>query len=219
MLLSDYFIRELERRHPPATAEGRAALVTAAKPYFEALAAPVLRMLLKKRLAETVGFSENEIAPLLPAAIPKPLLPPANGTEPARRGGPARGSRAPALQSQAAAGPYLAIIRYLLQRPSLAASFVEAYPRHPGREARALETLLVHLREHGEPTLTTGPLVEALQNTEFAAIYQRTSRLIADLGDTGEDEEAFLDALTQYRIFERKYSQHQELSRLNDDQD
>ena len=218
MPLSDYFIRELERRHPPATAEGRAALVTAAKPYFEALAAPVLRMLLKKRLAETVGFSETEIAPLLPAAVQKPLLPPANAADPARRGGPPRGNRAPALQVQAAAGPYLAIIRYLLQRPSLAASFVEAYPRHPSREARALETLLLHLREHGEPTLTTGPLVEALQNTEFAAIYQRTSRLIADMGDTGEDENAFLDALTQYRTFERKFSEHQELSRLNDDQ-
>jgi DNA primase len=217
MPLSEYFIQELERRHAPTTAEGRAALVTAAKPYFESLAAPVLRMLLKKRLADAVGFSETELAPLLPAAIQKPLLPPSNGTEPARRSGSSRGSRAPAVQAQTA-GPYLAIIRYLLQRPSLAASFAEACPKHPSREAQALDVLLAHLREHGEPTLTTGPLVEALQNTEFAAIYQRTSRLIADMGDTGEDEAAFLDALTRYRIFEQKFSQHQELSRRNDDQ-
>ena len=121
-------------------------------------------------------------------------------------------------QTQTATGPYLAIIRYLLQRPSLATSFIEAYPRHPSREARALDVLLAHLRKHGESTLTTGPLVEALQNTEFAAIYQRTSRLIADLGDTGEDEAAFLDALTQYRTFEHKYAQHQELSQRNGDQ-
>ena len=218
MPLSDYFIRELERRHAPATAEGRAALVTAAKPYFESLAAPVLRLLLKKRLADTVGLTETELAPLLPAAIQKPLLPPSNGPESTRRSGSSRGSRAPGVQAQTAAGPYLAIIRYLLQRPSLATSFVEASPKHPSREARALNVLLAHLREHGEPTLATGPLVEALQNTEFGAIYQRTSRLIADMGDTGEDEAAFLDALTRYRIFEQKFSQHQELSRRNDDQ-
>ena len=218
MPLSDYFMEELQRRHPPITTEARAALVTTAKPYFESLAAPVLRMLLKKRLADTVGFTEAELAPLLPAAIQKPLLPPANDGDSSRRRSPARGSRAPVLQSQTAAGPYLAIIRYLLQRPSLAVSFVEEPPRHPSREARALDVLLAHLREFGEPALTTGPLVEALQNTEFAAIYQRTSRLIADMGDTGEDEAAFLDALTRYRIFEHKFSQHQELSRGIDDQ-
>jgi len=127
-------------------------------------------------------------------------------------------SAAPEPPTSGAAGPYLAIIRYLLQRPSLATSFAEELPQFPSREARALDVLLAHLREHGEPALTTGPLVEALQNTEFAAIYRKTSRLIADLGDTGEDEAAFQDALASYRAFEQKFARRQELSHPANDQ-
>ena len=219
MPLSDYFMRELEQRHPPATDEGRATLVNAAKPYFEALAAPLLRLLLKKRLAQSTGFTDAEMAPLLPAAIPRPLLPPANGDDAAPRRPRGRGSHAPAFTAATAAGPYLAIIRYLLQRPALATSFAEALPLHPSREARALDTLLLHLREHGEPSLTTGPLVEALQNTAYAAIFEKTSRLIADLGDTGEDEAEFLDAMAQYRTFEQKFANLKELSHRISDQD
>ncbi|MEO7762117.1 MAG: DNA primase [Casimicrobiaceae bacterium] len=215
--LSDYFIGELERRHPTATAEGRAALVAEAKPYFEALSAPVLRLMLQKRLAEKVGFSENELASLLPAARPAPPL--AATPAASSRNSPRMRSAAPEAPVQNSAGPYLAIIRYLLQRPSLVASFTESLPRFPSREAQALGVLLSHLREHGDPALTTGPLVEALQNTDFAAIYRKTSRLIADMGDTGEDEAAFGDALTQYRVFEQKFAQRQELSERSDDQD
>jgi DNA primase len=299
--LSEYFIEELERRHPTETAEGRAALVAEARPYFESLAAPLLRLLLSKRLAEVAGLTAAELEPLLPAAKSKPLLSGADdpgrssgagkfggssaasggtdswgpygehgergdaaergnrgdgvdhgdrgnrgdradrgdrgdrgshashgshgdtgdrGNRPPGPGSRARGrSGAPQAPGQgASAGPYLAIIRYLLQRPTLIESFTEASPEHPSREARALAALVDHLREHAEPGLTTGPLVEALQESEFAAIYQRVSRLIADLGDTGEDEAAFIDALAQYRAFEQKFARQLELSRLSDDQ-
>jgi hypothetical protein len=57
-----------------------------------------------------------------------------------------------------------------------------------------------------------------LQNTEYAAIYQKTSRLIADLGDTGEDEAAFLDAMARYRAFEQKFASLEELSHRISDQ-
>ena len=39
------------------------------------------------------------------------------------------------------------------------------------------------------------------------------------LHDTGEDEAAFRDALTQYRAFERKFAQRQELSHFGNDQE
>jgi len=222
--LSDYFIAELERRHPPATAEGKAALVNEAKPYFESLAGPVLRLMLQKRLAEKVGFREAELSPLLPAARPAPppsVEPDAFSGVPGRvrgRGRPGR-SAAPEPPAQNSAGPYLAIIRYLLQRPSLIAAFAEEPPRFPSREAQALDVLLAHLREHGHATLATGPLVEALQNTEFAAIYRKTSKLIADMGDTGEDEAAFCDALASYRSFEHKFARQLELAHPANDQD
>jgi DNA primase len=215
--LSDYFIQELERRHPAATAEGKAALINEAKPHFESLAGPVLRLMLQKRLAEKVGFNEAELGALLP--VPRRAPESVNVVANPRKNAKPGRSAAPEATSQSAAGPYLAIIRYLLQRPALVASFGEEPPRFPSREAQALDALLLHLREHGNPTLTTGPLVEALQNTEFGPIYRRTSRLIADLGDTGEDETAFRDALTQYRAFERKFATQHELSQGTNDQE
>jgi DNA primase len=216
--LSDYFIEELTRRHPPTTAEARAALINEAKPYFESIAGPVLRLMLQKALADRVGFREAEIAPLLPPA--RPPAPPGPPSAPlAERRGGGRRSVAPEPPQRNSAGPYLAIIRYLLQRPALASAFGEAPPRFPSREAQALDVLLAHLREHADPALTTGPLVEALQNTEFGAIYRNTSRLIADMGDTGEDETAFLDALTQYRTFEQKFAAREELSPPGNDQE
>ena len=57
-----------------------------------------------------------------------------------------------------------------------------------------------------------------MQESDFAAIYQHASRVIADLGDTGEDEAAFLDGLAQYRKFEQKFARQEELSRHNNDQ-
>src|SRR5215468_10920781 len=45
--LSEFLIAELSARHPPSSAEGRAALVHAARPYLAQLTAPVLAALLR----------------------------------------------------------------------------------------------------------------------------------------------------------------------------
>jgi DNA primase len=50
--LSDFLLNELVARHPPRSAEGRAALVNAAKPLLAQLAAPVFGALIRQRLAE-----------------------------------------------------------------------------------------------------------------------------------------------------------------------
>lgn len=107
--------------------------------------------------------------------------------------------------------PYLAIIRYLLQRPALAALFNAEPPQFPSREAQALDVLLTHIREQGSE-VSTGPLIEALQNTEFAAIYRKTGRLIADIGDTGESDAEFADAVETYRAFEANFAKRREMT-------
>jgi len=105
-------------------------------------------------------------------------------------------------------GPYLALIRYLLLRPSLALEFRECPPRFASREALALDALLAHLLTSGAAfdAPTTDAIVEAMESTEFGAVYRNMFRLIRDLGDTGEDEAAFRDALKQYRDFESKFA-------------
>ncbi len=65
--LSDFLLAELAQRSPPTSAEGRAALVNAAKPLLAQLNAPVLAALLRRRLAEIAGLPEAELAGLLPA--------------------------------------------------------------------------------------------------------------------------------------------------------
>ena len=50
--------RELAAQHPPTSAEGRAALVAAARPYLAQIEAPVLAALLARRLAELSGLPE-----------------------------------------------------------------------------------------------------------------------------------------------------------------
>lgn len=109
-------------------------------------------------------------------------------------------------------GPYLAIIRYLLQRPALVACFTESEPRHPSREARALDALLTFLRQPGNDGLPTEAIAEQLKASEFGAIFHRTCRLIRDIGDTGEDELAMMDAISQYVDFEWRFQRRQQLS-------
>ena len=81
--LSDFLLSELAARHPPRSAEGRAALVNAAKPLLAQLTAPVFGALLRQRLAELSGVPEREMTALLPIQQPiSATLAPRKGTVP-----------------------------------------------------------------------------------------------------------------------------------------
>jgi DNA primase len=75
MPLSDFLLNELSTRHPPRSAEGRAALVNAAKPLLAQLTAPVFGALLRQRLAALAGLPEREMAALLPFQKPVAAAP------------------------------------------------------------------------------------------------------------------------------------------------
>ncbi len=82
--LSEFLLRELVAHHPPTDAEGRAALVTAARPHLAAIEAPLLRALITRRLAELSGLPEPELRALLPAARPPAAPADAPGRPPPR---------------------------------------------------------------------------------------------------------------------------------------
>ncbi len=63
--LSEFLLAELSARHAPSTAEGRAALVAAARPLVTQIAAPVLAAVLRQQLAERSGLSEAELRSLI----------------------------------------------------------------------------------------------------------------------------------------------------------
>ena len=66
--LSDFLLSELSTRHPPHSAEGRAALVNAAKPLVAQIAAPVFGALIRRQLASLAGLPEGQLNSLLPEA-------------------------------------------------------------------------------------------------------------------------------------------------------
>ena len=86
--LSEFLVAELIRRFPPVSAEGRAALINAAKPLLAELSAPVLAVLLRRRLGDVSGLSEAEFGRLLPGAARAPATPAAAATSPTARSAP-----------------------------------------------------------------------------------------------------------------------------------
>src|SRR5437763_3320106 len=63
--LSEFLLTELSTRHPPINAEGRAALVAAARPLIATITAPILSALMRRQLADLAGLRESELPPLL----------------------------------------------------------------------------------------------------------------------------------------------------------
>jgi DNA primase len=152
--LSDFLLRELAVRHPPTSAEGRAALVAAAKPHVAAIAAPVLSALLRRRLAELSGLPEADL---------KGLLRPASAAEPERHAAPPE--RRSTARGPARRAPSLAreLIQGLLLQPELARSIALPRPDDGTAEGAALAALVDFCA--GEP----GPLNTAAVMQHFAS--------------------------------------------------
>ncbi|MDR1888132.1 MAG: DNA primase [Zoogloeaceae bacterium] len=118
--LSDFLLRELGTRCDLTTSEGKAHLVSEAKPLLTRLATPLLRLQLVKRLAEASGFSQTEVERLCGIrsyATPAP---------------PKAPRRAPSLAR--------ILLRLVLQKPARAAEVpLEQLP--VSAERRMLETI------------------------------------------------------------------------------
>ncbi len=169
MPLSEFLLAELAARHPPTSPEGRAALVTAARPLLAQIAAPVLSAILRKRLADLTGLPEEDLRGLLalgPAVAPgtpeRPPRPapdadPVPRARPPRPGAPAAFARAPADPRAPAAS---------LRSPRRCRS------RGPTRRRPEAATLtaLVALCAQTDGDLTTAGVLEAMAGTPHAEV-------------------------------------------------
>lgn len=145
--LSQYLLTELTARHSTATAEGRAALVSAAKPYVGQIDAPVLATLVRRQLAELAGLPEDQLGSLVgPARVD-----PARG----RRSGPATraGASGPARRP-----PSLlrALLQGLVLEPSLARRHDLPAVSEPGPDAAAWNAVLEHCKTAAAAPTTAG---------------------------------------------------------------
>jgi DNA primase len=143
--LSDFLLSELAMRHPPSSSEGRAALVTAAKPLLAQLTAPILGALLRRRLAELAGLTEIEMANLVPSA--------AVASRPPARTAP---REAPSL--------IRGLVQCLLLDPTLARRVIVPKPTNAGAESATLAAL-VEFCERGEAPLTTAGVMQHFAGT------------------------------------------------------
>ena len=142
--LSEFLLAELAARHPPTSAEGRAALVAAARPHLAEINAPVLAAILRRRLSELSGLPEAELRGLLNLPVAAGTSGPApraarEDTRPGQRGASFRANvrRPPSLTRE--------LIQGLLLQPALArvARVSQARRRQPrqrgaGRAGRPL---------------------------------------------------------------------------------
>ena len=151
--LSDFLLSELAMRHPPTSAEDRAALVNAAKPLLAQLHAPILSALLRRRIAEIAGLPEIELAALLPASAPR-SAPEA----------PARTPRLPVTSNDRR------LLRALLFRPQLATGLDISLlgATNPERPAVAF----IQSATSASPVeLTTVALIEQARGTSFETLF------------------------------------------------
>ena len=150
--LSEFLLTELSAQHPPTSAEGRAALVNAARSYLAQLTAPILAALLRRRLTELTGLPESELRGLLRSddtrAGPGPSV---------ERSSRPSGQRPPAQRQP----PSLVreLIQGLLLQPELARSVAVPEPDDGTAEAAAL-TALTRFCGMGEQPLTTAGVMQ-----------------------------------------------------------
>ncbi len=165
--LSDFLLSELALRHPPTSAEGRAALVNAAKPLLQQLSAPILATLLRRRVAELAGLRESEFDALLPAPAAVPAQ-----------------EQARPRPTRAAPSLVRGLLQCVLLQPELARKVNVPKPddihADAGSEAAALAAVAAFCEQ------AKGPLTTAGVMQEFAdSVYE--SVLVSTLAN-GESE-------------------------------
>ncbi len=186
--LSEFLLSELAARHPPTSAEGRAALVAAARPHLAAINAPVLAAILRRRLSELSQLPEAELRGLL--NIPAP----ASAGSPAPR--PARddarpGQRRSTFRANVRRPPSLAreLIQGLLLQPALARSVEFPRPDDGAPDSAALVALVDFCAgAEGEPT--SAGVLQCFADSPHEAVLASVLAMAEDQGLTADQAEA-----------------------------
>ena len=183
--LSEFLLRELAARCDMTSAEGRAKLVSEAKPLLERLQTPLLRLQLVKRLAEASGFSQQEVERLC-------------DLRPVVRAAPAKAPRqAPSLLRP--------LLRMLLQKPELAVGLpLEVLPPNSA-EARAVKSYCGLVVAAGEPVPAYPVLLERLRGSEDDEVLRAAAAsMMQHPFDEGVIDDEFCGVVSSLRAAERK---------------
>ena len=163
--LSSFALRELSGRVDMGTPEGRTRFLQDAKPLVNRIGAPILGVMIRKRVAELAGMEQAELEQRLG------LGPMVRKPDPLARA-PRRG-----------ADPYARLLERVLAAPVMLVEVREAElaaPANPSAESRALFALLRAAGElEGELSLATA--IELLRDAEHDFALQPVLKVVHDL--------------------------------------
>jgi DNA primase len=169
--LSQYWLRELNARHPGDSAEAKAARAAAARAHLELVSAPMMRESLAKSLEADVNISAHS---LLPPVKAKPTE--ASTSESGFEARTQYVAKRPAMpRNDPAAQRAMSAARRILARPKLAMHLIDialpdglqapALQPRPLRLLQAIVDVAIHLPD--EPN--HGAILERFRETEFAS--------------------------------------------------
>jgi len=184
---SEFLLAELAARHSPTSAEGRAALVAAARPHLAAINAPVLAAILRRRLSELSGLPETELRELLdlPATV-------THSSAPRPREDEFRpGLRRSTFRSNVRRPPSLTreLIQGLLLQPALARSLEFPKPDDGTPDAAAFVALVEYCAQ-AQGELTSAGVLQGFADSPHEAILASLLAMAEDQGMTPELAEA-----------------------------
>ena len=179
--LSEYLVATLSAQHAPTSAEGRAALVNAAKPLVGQIGAPVLATLIRKRIAALAELSEADVRGFLPQADPITAAPAAVD----RRG------RAPRLPVRRAPSLARELIAAILLNPAVARTVALPRPADGTPEGDALAALVDACSLPDAPS-STPAVMQRFADSAHGPVLAAALATAEDHGLTVEDAEARL---------------------------
>lgn len=178
--LSDFLVRRLTLECNPRTAEGRAKLVSEAKPLLQKISAPVLRVQIAKEIARHAQLSQAELEAQcgLKSLARSRFAPPQSRLRPAPN----------ALEHT--------LLATVLRRPERAARLPLDLIATDVAEGAALLAVAEAVEHAILPCGSIGQLVEHFRGSPHEEIIaELAGRIEADAGDEGEQEAVFNDAI------------------------
>lgn len=177
--LSRFLVSELSARVPMETQEGRARFLAMAEPLVRRIAAPRLKLMLRREIAERAGLSATELEQVFPVQLASRDVPKA---APSAR-------KPPSL--------IRSLLKLLVLRPQLAAQFDADLPDR-NAETAALSALLEFLRS--QPQLqNTAAILEHFRDTPHERLLKDVSGEILGWDEDFEVEAEFAGALDRLR--------------------
>ena len=175
MPLSAFALKELSERVDMSSAEGRAKFLQDARPLVKRIGAPMLGLVLRKRVAELAGITQAELEQRFEIG--------AAGALRSR-------SRRAALRSGLGVDPYAKLLERLLAEPRLLLEIRSDLPRprQPAAEAAALLDLIEQARALPGELRMSRDAIELLRERGHDAVLQRLLPMVHDLEGLSVEE-------------------------------